>query len=285
LLKKWFIFLALVVLATTFVVGCSDDDDDAVTSTVPATFTNGEIYIDDSYGVYFYVYTFVHGSGYPEVDSIKIDTMYADVYSSYYWNYADPYWYCDFYEDEDPSAYESGDNITVSMYGSGRSSSCNITLLDYDDDETEVISPSYGTYVDTGATVEVVWNEIDNAEYYAIYMERRYDSSGSMEYDETYTFTYDTTFTVPERYTDSTVDYFYFYVMPTCGPDPTSYTGNWTGDLTTGVLYSRADYDYTRVYVTAGGPPPKVNPMGKEDDPASDKSPREIIQGLYGLNR
>jgi len=281
--KNCLIFLAMVVLAALFIVGCGDDDD-ATTPTVPATFTNGETYLNDNYGLYFYVYTYVYGGGYPEIDSIKVDTISTVVYSSYYWNYADPYWYSDFYEYEDPSAYESGDNITVSMYGSGLSSSCNISLLHYSDDETEIISPEYGAYVDRDASVDVVWHQVDNAEYYAIYTEIRYDSSGTWTYDYDYTYTLDTTYTMPARFTDSTVDYFYFYVMPTCGPDPSSYTGNWTGDLTTGVLYSHADYDYTRIYVSTP-PPPKVNPISKEDDITPNKTPREIIEGLYGMNR
>ena len=66
-------------------------------------------------------------------------------------------------------------------------------MLDSDDDEANVISPEYDTYVDTGATVEIVWNQVDNAEYYAIYTEMRYDSSGTMTYEYDYTFTFDTT--------------------------------------------------------------------------------------------
>jgi len=283
--NKWWIFLAMVFLAAVCVVGCGDDDDDDIVgSTAPATFTNGEVYIYDSDGLYYYTYTFIHGGADAVVDSIKVDTMTSVVYASYYWNYADPYWYSDFTEGEDPSAYESGDNITVSMYGGGLSSTCNISLLDYDDDAAEMISPAYGSYVDTGATVEATWYKIDNAEYYAVYVERYYDSSGTMTYDYYYTSTRDTTYTLPSRYTDTEVDYFYFYAMPVCGPNPSSYTGNWTGNLTTGVLYSYGEYDYTRVYVSAD-PPSKKLEAGNETDEAARITPREIMKEIYGVNR
>jgi len=288
--KNWFLIMAMIILAALFFVGCGDDCDEnenVVAPTVPATFTNGEIYTYDGNGLYFYIYTYVHGGANPGIDSILVDTMKTNINASYYWNYADPYWYSDYYENSDNSTYESGDNVIISMYGAGRSSSCNISLLDYYDDEANIISPSYGTYVDTGATVEIVWNNINNAEYYAIHTELRYDSSGTMAYEEDYTFTYDTTYTLSERFTDTTVEYFYFYVLPTCGPNPESYQGNWTGTFTTGNRYSYGDYDYTMVYVSVSSDPSlmKAVSTSKEDDVAPYKTPREIIQGVYGLDR
>ena len=160
------VLLIVMVLATLCVAGCGDDNDETVapTVTMPATFTNGEIYTSEPNGLYLYVYTYVHGGGYPDIDSLKVGDLSADVNSSYYWNYADPYWYMTIYEDKDPSDYESGDEVVVSMYGSGRSSTCKITLLDYDDDEPEIISPASGTSVDEVASVEIVWNKIDLTE-------------------------------------------------------------------------------------------------------------------------
>ncbi len=284
--KNWFLILAMIILAALFIVGCGDDDDDNVAApTVPATFTHGEIYTYDDNGLYFYIYTYVYGGANPGIDSILVDTMKADIDNSYYWNIADPYWYSQYYENDEFSTYASGDTVTVKMYGAGRSSTCNISLLDYDDDEANIITPDYGTYVDTGATVEIVWNKIDNAEYYALSIESRYDSSGTMLYDYDYAFTHDTTYTLPAQYTDTTIDYFYFYVLPTCGPNPESYTGNWTGTFTVGILYSYGDYDYTRVYVSSDPPLMKAASTSKEDDVAPNKTPREIIQGVYGLDR
>ncbi len=278
----------MVVLAMIFVVGCGDDDDECptcpTTTVVPATFTNGEVYLQDGSGLYYYTYTYNHGGNSLDMDSIKVDTMSSPVYASYYWNYADPYWYSDFYENEDPSAYDSGDTITVSMYGGGLASTCNIPLLHYSDDEGNITSPSYGTTVSEGATVEAVWNRVDNAEYYAIYTDVYYDSSGTMRNEYNYTFTHDTSYTCPARLTDTTVSYFYCYVMPTTGPDPRTSTGNWTGNLTTGVLYSHGDYDYTRVYVEET-PPGVGKATSKENDIAPKVTAWEIIQGVYGLNR
>ena len=278
--KNWLLILAMVILATLCIVGCGDDDDGVVTPTVtaPATFTNGEIYTYDGNGLYFYIYTFTHGGNFPEIDSIIVDTMPAIVNSSYYWNYADPYWYSEYYEGEDPSDYESGDNVTISMYGVGRSSSCNISILDYNDDAANIISPEYGSNVDPDATVEIVWNQVENAEYYAIYTERRYDSSGTMTSEYVFTYTLDTTYTMPERFTETTVDYFYCYVLPTCGPDPSTNSGNWTGSFTTGVLYSYGNYDYAYIYVSSSS---KANSTSKENGVAPDITPREIIQGLF----
>jgi len=88
---------------------------------------------------------------------------------------------------------------------------------------------------------------------------------------------------MPAKYTDSTVDYLNAYVQPTCGPNPRSYSGNWTGDLTTGVLYSYADYDNTRVYVEAGVG--KANPIAREDDDAPSIARGEIVRRVYGLDR
>lgn len=281
---KWLMIMGMILLAAMFMVGCGDDEEDTITEAVtPATFTNGEIYINnDDNGLYLYTYTFVHGGANPTIDSLKVDTMLADVNLSYYWYYPDPYWYIEYYEDQSPSDYESGDEITVRMYGSGRSSSCTISLLDYYEDETDIISPDYNEIVDTNTTVEIVWEKIDNAEFYALYMNRYWDSLGTWVYEDIYTYTYDTTYTVPARFTDTTVDYFYVYVQPTCGPNPQSYTGNWTGTLTTGVLYSYTDYDYTRVNVEAVDPG-KANRIANENDIVPSITPREIIQGVYGL--
>ena len=261
--KLWLILLSLMLLTTLLFVGCGDDDDDPATPTTsvtPATFTNGETYIYDGDGLYFSIYAFVHGGATTNVDSVKIGTASALPISSDYWNYADPYWECEWSEDADPSAYESGDNITISMYGDGKSSSCDITLLDYYGDQAEIISPVNNSTAEIGDTVEAVWAAVDNAEYYAIHIERRWDSSGTTVWAYDYANTRDTTYTLPEHLTESTVDYFYFYVMPVCGPDPTSYTGNWTGSLTTGVLYSHAADDNVLVYI---GPVPRKDNSGR----------------------
>ncbi len=287
--KSWLVLLSMMIVAALFIVGCGDDDECPTPTTpttppVPATFTNGEMYIYDGTGLYFYNYVYVHGGASVNIDSIIVDTVSTVVNPSYYWNYADPYWYSDYYENEDPSAYASGDDVTVSMYGSGLSSSCNVSLLHYEDDATTVISPEYNANVDTGSTVEVVWDKVDNAEYYAIYTELTWDSAGTTITSYDYTSTEDTTYTVPVHFTDTTVDYFYCYVMPTCGPDPNSYTGNWAGNLTTGVLYSRADYDYTLVWVTpSGGSARKMS--GQETLAVPQITSWEIIKGVYGLSR
>ncbi len=284
--KRWSVLLVMVILASLFIVGCSDDDDDTITSsiTVPATFTNGEVYLYDGNGLYFYTYTYVHGGDNPGLDSIKVDTMSTVVYSSYYWNYADPYWYSDYYENADPSAYSSGDNITVSMYGGGRSSSCDITLLHYDDDATSIVSPSTDTTVDVGSSVALVWDKIDDAEYYAIYTAMRWDSSGTDVWKYDYTSTTDTTFTLSGDYTAATTSQTSFYVMPTSGPNPNSYAGNWTGTFTTGVLYSHADYTYVTVNVSSTKAA-KISTLIDEEIRARDITAWDIIQGVYGLNR
>lgn len=266
------IFLLLILLA-----GCGDDD--CPTCQAPTD------YLAWTDGI-FYLQTYLHGdfniwaytAQNPFIDSVKVGDSLCGINSSYYHHGSDLYYYCQYNKSDDQ--YVSGDTAVITMYGSGRTSTCRLPLLDYDIDESVITVPStYDTTVYYGEDMSVVWNKIDKAEWYGIEYINRLDSNGTSVWTYTYTYTYDTTFAISDTVRGHPVIYSYFYPVPCTGPNPTSADGNWQGTLTSGKLYCYADNDACRIYFE--NYPTRTGKDYVKPVEVSKKTPGEIIKKVY----
>ena len=73
------------------------------------------------------------------------------------------------------------------------------------------------------------------------------------------------------------VNYVYLYALPTTGPDPESGVSNWTGELTTGKLYSIGDYAWADVYYSQ---PAAAKSAVGERAQKPERSPQEIMEAI-----
>jgi len=266
----------------TFIMVISCDDDDCApcpTYTTPLAWTNGYANLD-SY-MYFYTDIMSHGGADPNIDSVKVDDSLCNLESSYYYTYGDPYYYASFDEDSDGNPeYVSGDTAVFTMYGDNRSSTCRLVLLDYYDDEADMIIPDDGdTTLTYGESFTCVWTKVDNAEWYGLELNYQVDSSGSNKYINIYTYTTDTTYTIGDTLYGYPVERVYFYALPTTGPNPATNESNWVGDLCSGKLYSYSYFAWVRVYFESAS---KVSgqPGDLEQKEKPVKSAKEIIQKI-----
>lgn len=256
-MSRKLIILAGIFIAALFIgVGCSDDDEDCPACPDQIVFkgwADGVIYLEpETYMPEMQIHRFAGVM--PNIDSVQVgDSMVnpEDIGYDYYNDYVDAYW--DIYFDEDGTTltymYESGDIATFTVWGDGRSSSCNLKLLDYNDDEIDSILPNFDA--DTlaiGDSVTCHWTGSENADYYNVQVEVIDYVDGNSTWFYHYYNTTDTFFTVtPEMLTDS-VSHIWVTAFPVTGPDPVTGASNWTGNYITGRLFSYAGYEWTRIY-------------------------------------
>lgn len=288
-MSKKLIILAGIFIAALFIsIGCSDDDDDCPAcpdQIVYKGWADGIIYLDpETYMSEMQIHRFAGIM--PNIDSVQVgDSMIApdDIGYDYYYDYGDNYWEIYFDEDGDTSTYmyESGDIAIFTVWGDGRSSSCNLKLLDYDEDEIDSILPNYGA--DTlaiGDSVTCHWTGLENADYYNVQIEVIDYVDGNSTWYYRYYNTTDTFFTVtPEMLTDS-VSHIWVTAIPVTGPDPVTGTSNWTGNYITGRLYSYADYKYTRIYGWNIPVPALKVSIDAFDEQRPRKTQKEIVKAL-----
>ncbi|MCP4570032.1 MAG: hypothetical protein GY841_20825 [FCB group bacterium] len=218
---------------------------------------------------------FQHGGAYLTIDSVKVGDSACPVDTGYWWNESDPHWDVEFDESGDDYMYHSGNRATVTVYGNGSSSTCRLVVLDERDDDLSWIAPDLGASFAPGEDITCVWHKLAPAEWYGIELKIRRTQEGGFYWENSYYFTFDTSYTLTAKMLGDSIDYFYVYVLPTTGPDPTSSSGNWTGDLAEGKLYSCGRYGYTRVYIRATG----------ESKPFPISAPQEIISAPYDPHR
>ena len=277
-MRKILILLTFsLCLFLAFVAGC--DDDDCATCPAPIDYlawTDGIMNLQSDLYCNMYIWAYIAQN--PFIDSIKIGDTLCYFSQSYWEMESDPYYYL--YYDEDDDQYEAGDTAVISIYGSNRSSTCRLPLLHYYDDEIEITVPStYDTTVAYGEDMIVTWNKVDNAEWYSIGHESRVDSNGTTVWIYNYTYTYDTAFVVPDTLRGHPVQYSYIYPMACTGPDPSSSSGNWQGDLVCGKIYSYADNDACRVYFE--NPGTKIKKDYVKPVEMSKKNPGDLVKKAY----
>ncbi|MCP4570013.1 MAG: hypothetical protein GY841_20725 [FCB group bacterium] len=286
--KKLIILAAIFITALFIGLGCSDDDDDCPAcpdQIVYMGWADGVIYLDpETYMSEMQIHRFAGVM--PNIDSVMVgDSMVEpdDIDYDYYYDYGDNYWYIYFDEDGDASTYmyESGDIATFTVWGDGMTATCNLKLLDYDDDEIDSILPNYAAdTLGVGDSVTCRWTSSENADYYNVQVEVIDYVDGSNTWYYHYYNTTDTFFTVtPEMLTDS-VSHIWVTAIPVTGPDPVTGASNWSGNYITGRLYSYAGYDYTRIIGWNSPTPSLKAPVGADNEERPRKTPNEILSSL-----
>jgi len=166
-MSKKLIILASIFIAALFIgIGCSDDDDDCPACPDQISYkgwADGVIYLDpETYMYDMRVHRF--GGVMPNIDSVMVgDSMVEqdDIDYDYFYDYGDNYWEIYFDEDGDSTTYmyESGDVATITVWGDGMTATCNLKLLDYDDDEIDsMITPAYNAdTLAAGDSVTCTW--------------------------------------------------------------------------------------------------------------------------------
>ncbi len=277
--------LGLLLLTGVIFVGCSDDDDDGLTSSGPGVlgFATGTIYLDpEAYMSDLWIMG-NNGQITPYIDSFKVgDSLVErdDIDYDYNYDYHDGYWEIYFSEDGDTTTYmwDDGDMGHVYVWGEGRSSTATVKLLDYDVDGINWITPDYNEDTLTDATTSTcIWNKCPNAEWYAVWVEVYRHENGENDWFYLWDYTYDTTYTVAGNVLGDSALYMYINVVPTSGPNPETGASNWTGNFCNGKLYGYADYDYTRIVVHGTFTEPgKVVP----EKPRQELKPGEVLRKL-----
>ena len=245
----------LLILTCLFWVGCGEDEECPScpdTTVPPPAWINGEL------NLYFGqtqldLDIFQHGGAYVKIDSVRVGDSACPIDTGYWWNESDPHWDVDFDESGDEYMYKSGDRATVQVFGGDLVATCHLVVLDERDDELLWVEPSLGASYSPGEDITCVWHNLTPAEWYGIEVKIRRDLEGEFVWENSYYYTFDTTFALTTEMLGDSIDYFYVYVLPTTGPDPSSTSGNWAGDLAEGKLYSSGRYDYTRIYIRTPG--------------------------------
>jgi len=231
------LILATLLLAALIAIAC-DDDDKLVTSTTPGLFADGLITLGPRLGLSMRVRPY-GGAPYPEMDSATIADTTCSLNFSQYWGTADYVCYVGFNQlpGSDP-IYARGDTAIVTVYSGTRSGSCSIRLLDHNDDACTIVEPASDTSVFVNSELELVWNNVALAEWYAIDITRTNDSPGIWVEWHVYDYSRDTTYSISSSMTATRTGLLDITVIPMTGPDPSSSTGNFDGDLVAGWLYS-----------------------------------------------
>ena len=270
--KVHFIVMGLFILMSLCLIGC-DDEDPIAPCPSPKFYADGMLSLSTT--LYMNLYLYNIGGGQYLVDSVKVnDTL---CYLDQYWMYApgDMYAYA-YYNEPSETDYSSGDEVTVTVYSGSESSSASVTLLHPSNDEIDIINPSTDTTILTGSSLEIVWEKCPFAEWYAIMFYVNYDSAGSTYGRYVYTYATDTSYYVPASFADEDNNYYDIMFYPVTGPSPTSSTGNWTGDLVTGKLWSYANGDSRRITITN-----MVPITYSHDSKEISISPQEVIKAVY----
>ncbi|MEW6411985.1 MAG: hypothetical protein AB1483_05860 [Candidatus Zixiibacteriota bacterium] len=291
------IVIGLVALAMFIAAGCGDDDCPSCPTNVDTLTVTDTVEVPQEFPAYVSAYLQLdpyayfnadilgNGGANPWADSFAVgETVVSYIDASYWWHEAEPYFWIEWEEGGTaPYMYESGDLAAVTIWGNdGMSSTASVVILDYDADASVIMVPSlYDTSVYYGNDMEFAWSRVENAEWYGVELNYRVDTSGTGQFRwyNVYTYTYDTTMIVQDTMMGYPVDRVHIYALPTTGPDPESYTGNWEGDYATGKLYSISYYAYAVVYFENEGPTYKAAVDRSAEIPA--KSPGEIIEAVY----
>lgn len=246
--KKTWIVMAVVLLMVAFVAGCGDDDDNnPVTNAAPPLWIDGSFCLTPSMQGTAMIYA--NGGALVTIDSARIGDSLCSVVAIDNFPFSDYTWSFVMAEDGTPSTYQyvSGDVADIRLWGDGKSSQCLLTMLHFANDESPFTLPNNDTVILVGDTLTVFWATSTNAEWYAIFLDGRMDSSGTKIYIRDYYWTYDTSMFLADTAYPHRVDYMNVSVVPTTGPSPVSTSGNITGSLAEGKLYSYAGLSHIRI--------------------------------------
>ena len=260
-MKKLILLFALILICCSSFVfyGCSDDETSSV---IAAATAQGWIYAyANLYPYVYYGSDNFYISKTAKIDSVKAGDSLCYYGSSYWYVYGDNvYDYFNYSNNADTNRFVSGDTFDVTYYTSNGIATGSVVLLHTEDDRPVYISPVSEDTLSLGTALEVVWNDIPNAEWYGIYYRYYKDSAGTYINNREYAAVTDTTFTIP-GVTNIYNGYYWIYVAAATGPmpgDAPNISGaNWSGELN-GESYSQS----IRVYFGTGDP----TPVGNQDE-------------------
>lgn len=280
-MKQKLSILLFLLLACTFIVtGCSDDDDDnpasAGSSTTAVVYGRANLYPTVDFSVDFMFTTNPHIF----CDSaIAFDSL-CWMSDEYYWYvYGDNnYGYVEYDPSVDTGRYHSGDTMTATFYYNGAVVTTDIKLLSYYDDIPQSILPVSGDTVSLGSAINLIWNSVENADWYGMYTRYRKDSAGTQVYTYKYHSTTDTTLSIPGA-TNIYNGYYDIYLIAVSGPGPNEPL-NLEGGGMRGEIHSYTTYDSNiRVYFGTGDPTPV---SGGSDEPiVEEEVPNEIMNHFF----
>ncbi len=275
------LILTTLLLVALFAIAC-EDDSIPLTSTTPGLFADGLITLGPRLGLSMRVRPY-GGAPYPEMDSATIADTTCSINRSQYWGPADYVCFVGFNQlSGTEPIYTRGDTAIVTVYSGARSGSCSIRLLDQNDDACSIIVSASDTAVTGGSEVGVVWNNVALAEWYAIDIERRHDSTGKIMDEYIYDFSKDTAYTVSTSLTDPGTYSLYITVIPMTGPDPSAARGNFDSDLVAGWLYSYGMSDQLYIRISDYGASSKISIDAPESGQV--RSTEDVVRSvLVGL--
>jgi hypothetical protein len=262
---------------------CGDNADDDILgseSSRPLIYVDGEIFLNPKLNLSMTIRPY--GGLFVTIDSVKADNSKCDVLAAWCSAPGDLVYYVDLQESAEPSAYTSGDTVTVTVFTGDLTGVCSITLLDINIDSLTFLTPeSESTDVNAGESIDFVWETVENAVWYAIAIYSYYDSAGGLWLRKTFRYSLDTTYKVSDSITAADIVYFDIYISPVVGPLPISTIGNWDGRVAAGRLYSWALFDRRTVYIDHVTGPSRSGFARLLKSGAGDESAGRIVDGVY----
>ena len=285
--KSWLVLLGFGVLLVLAAVGCNDDEcascpDPAVT---PLGYTTGWLILAPG-ATLPQLQIFGNGAVAPNMDSVKVgDSLIARELWSMMSTapYADAHWMISFNETGDPSTYmyEHGDVATVRAWGSGRSGTCQLKILNIATATVNITDPApLADTIAPGVADTIFWNEVEYADYYAVMIPWEVSEGGGTHWTFTYHYATDTSFIVTGAMQPDSAVRYDFVVTPFTGPNPRTGKTNWTGTLLDGVVYSIGQHAITSVVIR----PLTLSPGMALSEPAEKRpefSAEEIVHNVY----
>ncbi|MCX6836113.1 MAG: hypothetical protein NTW07_13495 [candidate division Zixibacteria bacterium] len=284
--KVWLVLLGFGVLLVLAAVGCNDEcascPDPAVT---PLGYATGWLTLNPG-TIMPQLEIFGNGAVAPNLDSVKVGDSLIDRED---WSmmttaaFTDAHWVIPFSEAGDPSTYmyEHGDVATLRVWGSGRSGTCELKILNYTTAAANITSPApLADSIAPGVADTIFWNRVEYADYYAIMIAWLVSEGGGTHWTFTYHYATDTSFIVTgAMQLDSAIRYD-FVVSPFTGPNPRTGRTNWTGTLLGGVVYSAGQYDITTVVIRplllSSG-----TALSEQTEARPEVSAEEIVRNVY----
>jgi hypothetical protein len=286
--KMQVILLGFGLLLMLAIIGCGDDDCPACPDLVtPLGYTQCALILSPGANIVPGLEVFSYGAVAPSLDSVKVGDSLVDRLSwelAIRWPYADAHWLIGFHEDGDTGTfmYEHGDVATIDVWGEGRSSACQVKILNPDSAIANITDPAY--LVDTiapGGSDTVFWNTVEHVDYYAVMIAWLVQLGGDINYTFDYHYATDTSFIITGAMQppDSVLE-FNMHVTPFNGPDPRTGRSNWSGTLLDGVVCSYGYQNSTTIVIRSPiGPPPKALPKPAAGYP--ERNSEEIVASVY----
>jgi len=279
--------LALLILLAA--IGCSNNDECASCPdlTTPLGHARGSLVLAPGATIMPELQVFSNGAVAPNLDSVKVGDSLVD---KNYWNvagqisFADAHWVISFFETGNPSTYmyEHGDAATIRIWGEGRSSSCQVKILDPNLATANITIPvAMADTISPGGSDTVYWNKVEHVDYYAVMIAWFVTSGGDSRYVFAYYYATDTSFIVTGAMSppDSVLN-FNVHITPFNGPDPRTGQSNWSGALLDGVVYSYGYNAMTTIVVRSPiGSPEKALSEWMIEQP--ERSPEEMVANVY----